>query len=53
VVQNVELGLLSGLGIATYVVGHTVVQLAGSYCGVSRNDLTHSSRYERNDRSGS
>ena len=52
VVQNVELGLLSGFGITTNVVSHTVVQLAGSYCGVGRNDLTHSSRYERNDRSG-
>ena len=51
VVQNVELGLLFGLGIATNIVGHTVVQLTGSYCGVGRNDLTHSSCYERNDRS--
>ena len=50
VVQNVELGLFCGLGIATHVVGHTVVQLAGSHCGISRNGLTHSRCYERYDR---
>ena len=51
VVQNVELGLISGLGIATYVVGHTVVQLAGSHSCIGRNHLSRCRSYECYDRS--